>query len=189
MSAAGRLEWDARHRGKDAGVAEPFMLEMLPRLTGGLALDIAAGRGRHSFALAKNGYRVVAVDYSSAACTAIAARARIEGLLILAVLADLERFPIRRSCYDLVLNLNFLDRRLFPSMLAGLRPRGFLLVDTYLIDHASIGHPRSPEFLLRRGELRELIEGLEILHYRERLIRYPNGDRAYRVSAFAHKGN
>ncbi|MGH7949861.1 MAG: hypothetical protein ACREQF_11585, partial [Candidatus Binataceae bacterium] len=78
---------------------------------------------------------------------------------------------------------------LFPSMLEGLRPRGFLLVDTYLVDHASIGHPRNPEFLLRRGELRELMSGLEILEYREGLIQYPNGDRAYRASALVRNGD
>ncbi|MGH7865402.1 MAG: methyltransferase domain-containing protein, partial [Candidatus Binataceae bacterium] len=102
MSAAGRAEWNDRHRGKDAGACEPFVLEMLPRLTAGLALDVAAGRGRHSFALAKNGYGVVAVDFSSEACAAIAARARIESLPVFAVLADLAQFPIRRSCYDLI---------------------------------------------------------------------------------------
>ncbi|MGH7864920.1 MAG: methyltransferase domain-containing protein, partial [Candidatus Binataceae bacterium] len=154
-----------------------------------LALDIAAGRGRHSFALAKNGYRVVAVDFSSAACAANAARARIESQPVLPVLGDLANFPIRRSCYDLILNVNFLDRRLFPSTLEGMRPRGFLLVDTYLVDQASIGHPRNPDFLLRRGELRDLMSGLTILEYREGLIRYPKGDRAYRASALARKGD
>ena len=63
MSEAGHADWDERHRGKPAGEAEPFLVEMLARIPRGVALDVAAGRGRNALALARAGMQVVAVDY------------------------------------------------------------------------------------------------------------------------------
>ena len=63
---------------KPAGDAEPFLLAMLARIPRGVALDVAAGRGRNSLALARAGMRVVAVDYSAEAMRILAATARAE---------------------------------------------------------------------------------------------------------------
>ena len=76
MSEAGHADWDERHRGKAAGDAEPFLLAMLARVPRGVALDVAAGRGRNSLALARAGMTVVAVDYSAEAMRILAATAR-----------------------------------------------------------------------------------------------------------------
>ncbi len=63
MSERPRAEWDERHRGKPPGEAEPFLAAMLARIPRGVALDVAAGRGRNALALARAGMQVVAVDY------------------------------------------------------------------------------------------------------------------------------
>ncbi|HKN13626.1 MAG TPA: hypothetical protein VJX68_10585 [Candidatus Binatus sp.] len=85
------------------------------------------------------------------------------------------------------MNINFLDRALFPKFERALRPGGVLLVDTFLIDQAAIGHPRDPRFLLARGELRALADGFEIEEYREGLVTNSNGARAFRASMLARR--
>ncbi len=187
MSARGQASWNERHRSKTPGEPEPFLVENLSLIPHGLALDIAAGRGRNSFALARHGTTVVAVDYSEEAIEALAASARRERLAVFPVVADFGKFPIGETRFDAIVNINFLDRHLFPIFTRALRPGGVLLVDTFLIDQAEIGHPRNPDYLLRHYELRDLLAELELVRYREALVVYPDDSRAWRASALARR--
>jgi len=187
MSETGHTQWDERHHGKAAGEAEPFLSAMLARIPRGVALDVAAGRGRNSLPLARSGMRVVAVDYSAQAMRQLAAAARDERLAIWPIVANLDSFHLKDESFDAIVNINFLDRALFPQFERALRPGGFLIAETFLVDQAAIGHPRDPRFLLGHGELRALAGGLEIETYREGLVTYPNGERAYRASIFARR--
>ena len=187
MSEAQRADWEQRHRGKPAGEAEPFLAEMLARMPRGVGLDVAAGRGRNSLALARAGLRVVAVDFSAEAMRLLAATARAERLAIWPVVANLDSFHLKDESFDAIVNINFLDRTLFPNFARALRPGGVLIADTFLVDQAAIGHPRDPRFLLGHGELRALAGGLEVEEYREGLVTYPNGDHAYRASMLARR--
>jgi tellurite methyltransferase len=189
MSESERAAWDERHRGKVIGAPEPFLVEMIPRIPRGIALDVAAGRGRNSIPMARVGIKVVAVDFSVAAMQTLADAARAENLAVWPVLANLDSFHLRDESLDAIVNINFLERALFPKFSRALRPGGVLIAETFLVDQASIGHPRDPRFLLGRGELRELAANLEIEHYREGLVSYPDGTRAYRASIVARRGN
>jgi tellurite methyltransferase len=187
MSEAGHAGWDERHRGKPAGDAEPFLLAMLARMPRGIALDVAAGRGRNSRPLARAGLRVVAIDFSVEAMRLLAATARTDRLAIWPMVANLDNFHLKDESLDAIVNINFLDRALFPKFERALRPGGILIADTFLVDQASIGHPRDPRFLLARGELRALAGALDVEEYREGLVTYPNGERAYRASIAARR--
>ena len=187
MSEALRAQWDDRHRGKAAGEAEPFLAAMLARIPRGVALDVAAGRGRNALALARAGIRVVAVDFSAEAMRLLAAAARAERLAIWPVVANLDSFHLKDESFDAIVNINFLDRALFPKFVRAIRPGGVLIADTFLVDQATSGHPRDPRFLLGHGELRALAGGLEIEEYREGLVTYPNGERAFRASIAARR--
>jgi tellurite methyltransferase len=187
MSEAPRAEWDERHHGKSAGAAEQFLAEMLARMPRGVALDVAAGRGRNALALAHAGIRVVAVDFSSEAMRILAATARTARLGIWPVVANLDSFHLKDESLDAIVNINFLDRTLFPKFVRALRPGGWLIADTFLVDQAALGHPRDPRFLLGHGELRALAAGLEVEEYREGMITYPNGERAFRASLAARR--
>ncbi len=187
MSEAGHADWDERHRGKPAGDAEPFLAAMLARIPRGVALDVAAGRGRNSLPLTRAGVRVVAVDFSAEAMRSLNATARGERLAIWPVVANLDNFHLKDESLDAIVNINFLDRALFPKFERALRSGGILIADTFLVDQASIGHPRDPRFLLAHGELRALAGGLEIEEYSEGLVTYPDGDHAYRASMLARR--
>jgi tellurite methyltransferase len=187
MSDAGHAEWDERHRRKAAGEAEPFLLEMLARIPRGVVLDVAAGRGRNSLALARAGMRVVAIDFSVEAMRLLAATVHDARLGIWPVVANLANFHLKDESLDAIVNINFLDRALFPKFERALRPGGVLVADTFLIDQAAIGHPRDPRFLLAHGELRKLAGGLDIEEYREGHVTYLNGDHAFRASILARR--
>jgi tellurite methyltransferase len=187
---------DAGHRTNGApGAPEPSVTEMLELLPRGLALDIAAGSGRHSLLLARAGFKVVAIDYAEAGLRALQTIARAESLPIWPLAADLSTFPLPRNRFDAILNVNFLDRALVPRLIGALRPGGALLFDTFLIDQAATGHPRNPDFMLKHYELREILAAemhpeqmhfeMDLVRYREGIVAYPDGKRAWRATALA----
>lgn len=193
MNLERRAKWEERHRETTPGDPEPSVIEMLPLLPRGTALDIAAGTGRNAIALARAGLRVVAADFSLTGMRTLIEIARRENLAISPVVADLEDgFPFRPNSLDVILNVSYLDRALVPLLKDALRPRGALLFDTFLIDEADEaghGHLRNNRFTLDHYELRALLADLELVRYREGLVIYPNGKRAWRATALALRGN
>jgi tellurite methyltransferase len=188
MNYQQRAMWDERHRNASPGQPEHSVLEFMPLLPRGLALDIAAGTGRNSLALAKAGIHVVAVDFSVTAMSSLAAIARHQMVAIEAVIADLEEsFPFRTEAFDIVLDVNFLERALVPILKKALRIGGVLLFDTFLVDQAAIGHPRDPRFLLGHYELYDLLSDMELIRYREGIIDYGGGKQAWRATALARR--
>ncbi len=188
MTVDRREEWERRHRGMTAGAPEASVVEAIPVLPCGRALDIAAGTGRNSFSLARAGFSVVAVDYSAPALQAIARASRAENLKIEPVMADLDTgLPFRANRFEAVLNVNFLERKLVPELIRVLKPGGALLFDTFLDDEVGVGHLRDPRFALGHYELRELLGDMELRRYREGLVEYPGGRRAWRAMALAFR--
>jgi SAM-dependent methyltransferase len=147
--------------------ASPFVLAHLRDAPPGLALDVAAGRGRHALALAQAGRRVEAIDRDTQACHALAAAARAAGLPVAVVCADLERYPLPVGRYALVVNTLYLDRARIPALVRALAPGGVLVFETFTREQLATGHPRNPAFVLERGELPRLVTSLETLAYRE----------------------
>jgi hypothetical protein len=109
----------------------------------------------------------VAVDRDPACCTALAAVARREALSVHVACAAVECLVFPRARYALVVDTLFLDRALFPALLAALAPGGLLVFETFAAEQLRTGHPRNPDFVLRRGELLEATRGLEVLVHRE----------------------
>ena len=188
MSEAEHAKWEHVHRGKPVGIAEPFLVEMISRIARrGIALDVAAGRGRNALAMARAGIRIVAVDFSETAMRTLADAARAEHLPVWPVVANLGSFHLKHESLDAIVNINFLDRALFAQFSRALGPGGVLIAETFTNEQASLGHPKDPRFLLGHRELKELAVGLEIEHYREGLVSYPDGTRAFRASIVARK--
>jgi tellurite methyltransferase len=191
MNLDRRAKWEARHREMTPGDPEPSVSEMLPLLPRGTVLDMAAGTGRNAIALARGGWRVIAADFSRTGMRTLVEIARRDTLQISPVVTDLEEsFPFRPNSFDVILNVSYLDRALVPLLKDALRPRGALLFDTFLIDEADEaghGHLRNNRFTLDHYELRALLSDLELIRYREGIVIYPNGKRAWRATALARR--
>lgn len=140
---------------------------LIPRT--GDALDVACGRGRHALWLAARGLRTFAIDRDAAAIEFVRDEAARRGLPIAAETRDLETGDavIPAAAYDVIVVVNYLHRPLFPALREGLRPGGVLVYETFTRGQALRGHPRNPAFLLESGELRELVQPLEIVVERE----------------------
>jgi tellurite methyltransferase len=176
-------EWDAKHRAAKGEVPEPasLVVELLPVLPRGAALDIACGRGRHALLLASRGWQVTAIDGSSAALQQLAESARKQGIAVqqdpqsppqasgvTCLRADLEQAQLARESFDVILCVNYLERRLFEQFVQALRPGGMLLMETFTIAQPELSAgPHNPAYLLRRGELRMAFPTLRTLFSRE----------------------
>lgn len=155
-------------------LAARFLVDQLPRLPKGLALDVAAGSGRNTLYLASQGFLVEAIDRDERALAMLAESARQQSLTNVTIRnLDLEKDPehppqFPKERYDVILAFFYLHRPLFPSLLQALKPGGMLLYETFLIDnHERRQHPRRKEFCLAHNELLRLTSGLRVLHYDE----------------------
>lgn len=145
-----------------------------PPHQGARALDLACGTGRNSVFLAERGWTVDAWDVSDVALSILASEredraSRGFPLEIDVRDIDLDTASIPPETYDLVLNMLFLDRRLWPEMAAALRPGGLLVFQTFVDMPGGRESEVSPAHLLQPGELRAAFEalGLETVSYDE----------------------
>jgi tellurite methyltransferase len=150
----------------------PFVTAWVERLAAdglsGLALDVAAGRGRHAISMASAGFRVVAADIQLAALQAARAAARESHVDLMPLCTDLTMQPLPESAFILIVCTRYLDRERFPALRAALAPGGVLLYETFTEHQRQYARgPRSPEHLLRPGELRTLAAGLDVLFFEE----------------------
>lgn len=152
----------------------PYLLQQLPRLSRGKALDVACGSGRHTLFLASLGYEVEAVDRDQSLLDRLSATAQAHNLSgIMTHVLDLEPQPpnepqLGHEGYDVILVFFYLARPLFPYLIKALKPGGLLLYETFTIDnHLRYQHPKRREFCLNHNELLHLTSPLLVLHYDE----------------------
>lgn len=150
----------------------PFIVEWIRRLgverSGGRALDVAMGRGRHASAIAGAGFRTFGVDRDLDSLRAAVADAAAEGIRIDAWCADLVSFPLPPGRFDVIVVARYLQRDLFPSLVNALAPAGVLLYETFTTAQRACGTgPTSAAHLLAPGELRQSLAALEVVFYEE----------------------
>ncbi|HZX93158.1 MAG TPA: methyltransferase domain-containing protein [Myxococcales bacterium] len=160
-------DWDDRFsRGDELHglLPSPPLPQAVAGVEPGLALDLACGAGRHALYLARQGWRVRAVDASRVGLQRMQDAARELGVSarIEAEMADLESPDVRLDgAWDLVCDFYFLHRPLFAQMRRLVRPGGLFVAAL----HVRKGD--SGRFLLEPGELTALFAGWEILHTHE----------------------
>ncbi len=148
----------------------------------GRALDIAAGLGRNSIFLAERGFTVDAVDISDVAIEHIKS---LKNPKINPILADLDYYNIPENEYELIININFLNRRLFPQIKEGLKEGGVLIFETFLLDSNS--HIKTKDYLLRKNELLQSFIDMRVVFYQERETEKITGEKAHIASLVAVK--
>ena len=121
----------------DAGVAQVDKVLALSGVSGGQALDLGCGPGRHAIPLARRGFRVTAVDLSPFHLARARAHAQAAGVAVELVQADMRAF-IRTDTFDLTLSMCTSfgyfedpadDRRVLDNVRRSLRPGGVLVMD------------------------------------------------------------
>jgi tellurite methyltransferase len=165
MSIEDRTRWEEKHRRASSLSARGSVLALPRPIHGGaLALDLACGQGRHAAALLRAGYEVVAMDVARAGLLHTGAAAR--GAML--VQADADAWPFAKESFDLIVQVDFLERRLFPVLASSLKSGGLLLVDTFLDQgRPNAEGPSNPDFLLRRAELKVAFPAFDVERYEE----------------------
>ena len=139
---------------------------------GSPVLDLACGNGRHARLFLARGHPVTALDRDVSGLEDIAGRKDLE-----IVEADLENgspWPLAERRFGAVVVVNYLWRPLFPRILEAVDETGVLLYETFALGNEAFGRPANPDFLLRPGELLELVRGrLQIVAYEHGCLAEP----------------
>ena len=175
--------WNKRHVDKPMRKnVEPLLEKYIDEADVGEALDIACGIGRNTHFLAQKGFLVDAVDISDYALSQVDEIATIKKFEV-----DLDTYNLEINKYDLIVNINFLSRRLIPQIKEALRSGGVLIFETFIIAHGDFSQPVNPEFLLRKNELLHAFIGLDIVYYEERSDINLRGENTRVASLVARK--
>lgn len=164
-----------------------LLVEYLPILLKGRALDVAMGKGRNALFLASHGFDVVGLETDDESIDVCRADAKERGLNLeirRTDLEDLTSYKIESSAYDVVICFYYLQRNIIPIMKDALKPGGIIIYETFLIDqHLTAGHPRHREFCFEHNELLNNFPVFRILYYREG----KDANGTYKASLVAQK--
>lgn len=144
-------------------------------------LDLACGSGRHTRLLAGMGFSVEAVDRDAVALETLHDIAGVSTRC-----ADLEGgpWPYGGRGFAAIVVANYLWRPLLPHLLAALDQGGVLIYETFMLGHERFGKPSNPAFLLRPGELLDLVRPrLTVLAFEQGEVRLPRPAVVQRLCA------
>lgn len=166
------------------GAPSPWVVRWAAEIAaGGEVLDLACGAGRHATFLGGRGHAVTAVDRDAALL------ARLEGTPgVTTTIADLEGagWPLPGRRFAGIVVTNYLHRPLFPVLLDAIAPAGVLIYETFAAGNERYGRPSDPDFLLRPGELLEVVRGrMRVLGYEDVFVPAPQPAMVQRICARA----
>jgi len=178
-----KQRWNKRHVEQPSRESvEPIIEKYISHVKVGHALDIACGIGRNTHFLAEKGFLVDAVDISNYALSEVKNIATIKKIE-----TDLDTYNLKLNSYDLIVNINYLSRRLLPQIKEALKSGGTLMFETFIVAHGDFIQPSNPEFLLRKNELLHNFIGFDILYYEERDDINLRGEKTRVASLVAQK--
>ena len=147
----------------------------------GRVLDVACGSGRHARWLAARGHPVEAVDRDAAAVSGFAG---IPGITTRVADLESETWPYAGGHFAGIVVVNYLHRPLLPLLLAALAPGGVLIYETFAVGNERYGRPSNPDFLLKPGELLQVVHGrLEVIAYESLMVEVPRPAVVQRLCA------
>lgn len=157
MAESDQEKWNSRYL-RNSGSLTPsdILTKYISYSPRGRALDIACGNGRNSQFLAQNGFDVDAVDISDVALDQL----REYDTRINIIHEDLDTWQIPQNRYQLIINIRFLDRRLFPMIKKGLKPGGVLIFESFI--------DKKRDYCLESNELLLAFNSFRIVYYEEK---------------------
>jgi 2-polyprenyl-3-methyl-5-hydroxy-6-metoxy-1,4-benzoquinol methylase len=183
-----RRHWDRLYNtqsyvyGKEPAAFLRDNLKLLPQ---GKVLDIAMGEGRNAVFMARKGFKVEGVDISEVALRKARRLAKDNHVAVSTINADLNTYVIKPESYDVILNIDYLQRSLIPQIKKGLRKGGIVVFENYTIDQLQNTQEQLPvDYLLNKGELKELFKDFQVLVYRE-----TNDGKEARASLIARRNH
>jgi SAM-dependent methyltransferase len=163
--------------------ASAWVVRFAPLIPQGEVLDLACGGGRHAHLLAALGHPVLAVDRDAQALASAA------GQRIVTRQIDLEAedasWPFAAERFAGIVVTNYLHRPLFAHLLRSLAPGGILIYETFAQGNEQFGKPSNPLFLLKPGELLDVIanigSGFHVLAFEDGYVDMPRSAIVQRI--------
>ena len=147
---------------------------------GGRVLDLAAGAGRHSRLLLDMGLSVTAVDRDVEGLRDLAGA----GCDVRAIDLEAPGGWVLGDGYDGIIVTNYLHRPLLRPIGAALARHGVLIYETFAAGNERFGRPRNPDFLLRPGELLDVVRpALDVVAYEALEVAEPKPAMVQRIAA------
>ncbi len=150
-----------------------FLVEHCSLLVGPV-LSLSEGEGRNAVFLASCGLEVVGVDISAVALEKAANLAKLRGVDIKMVLADLGTYEPEENYYGSVISISAhlssaARDRLYPLVARSLKPDGVILLEAYSENQLSrdTGGPKDSDMLMTVDKLRQEFPSLEPILLRE----------------------
>jgi len=120
-------------------------------------LDLACGAGRHGRLFLDQGHSVFFVDKNLEGVEDLSSHP--QATLQQTDLEDGKDWPFDDGQFGAIVVVNYLYRPHLKDMIKSLKPGGVLLYETFALGNEKFGRPRNPDFLLKPGELIELVQG------------------------------
>lgn len=161
----------------------PLLEKYIAHAKVGQAIDIACGTGRNTHYLADLGFIVDAIDISDYALDKVRKSSTINKID-----TDLNKYNLTPNKYDLIVNINYLNRRLVSQMKDALKSGGVVIFETFIVAHGDFNMPTTNlDYLLRKNELLHSFIGLDVIYYEEKIDTNLRGERIKTASIVAKK--
>lgn len=178
--------WDARFQQEQYvyGEAPNAFLRDNARVfaPGADVLSLGEGEGRNAVYLAEQGYRVTALDSSSAAMDKLGQLAGRRGVEVRTLLADVASAELGTQSWDGIVNvfchLPSGDRAgLLARIREALRPGGVFLTEQFSLEQLAYasGGPKDPDMLVTLAEFEEAFRGWDILASAQEVVTLDEG--------------
>jgi tellurite methyltransferase len=160
------------------------------------ALDLACGMGRNGLSLLARGITVVFADRDRQSLEQITTQLESDsfkrqkhlGRTWQVDFEDADTRPLEAESFGAIVVFRYLHRPLLEGIKEAVIPGGLVIYETFTQGQAKFGRPRNPDFLLRKGELKECFSGWTILHYFEGIEHdKANGERRAIAQLVAEK--
>ena len=67
--------------------------------------------------------------------------------------------------FNAIIVTNFLNRKIFPSIIRSIKKGGYLIYETFSEGHQKIGRPSNPKYILKPRELIRLSNKMQLVAY------------------------
>ncbi len=177
--------WDERYASDDYRFGtrpNKFLVDCATLLKPGRALSLGEGEGRNAVYLAQLGYDVTAVDQSEMGNAKAQRLAKMKGVTLTTVTADLNDFVIEPASWDVIIDFfcHMPQRErveLHRRVIAGLKPGGAYIYEVFSPQQLELatGGPNTRDLVVSLEEARQELAGLDLRIARE-LVRHRDED-------------